>query len=305
MYVTQTMPLLHREGLLKLINDGVENVPATWNKICPNTIKSRQAYEEIQTWAGLGFFQNMDEAFGITYDNVVPRYTKRYYPIIRTLGVKHSKQSAQKDLYSFVKAQAPLLSQSAVATMNFLACNVLNLGFSSTTMASPDGVALFSASHTLVGSQTDSNLITQSLSGTSLENALQIAMAHKGDRGIPKYYQGGFKLAVGPGLAGLATRSVKSVQLAGTNDNDTNEFVSGMIKEIIVDQMLGFDNTSLANYWYLIPAAPQDNPLFYMEVSPMAVETDYEIDYQVTKFAASFECLFDNLGWRGLVASQV
>jgi hypothetical protein len=306
MYTTRSAPLVHREGLLKLINDGIENVPATWKDIAPNTIKSKQAYEELLTHSGLGFFQNMDEAEGVTYDQVQTAYTKRYTPIIRTLGVKHTRQSRQKDLYGFVKAQAPMLSEAAVATLNLLSCNVLNLGFGGGT-TSPDGQALFSTAHPLPGvGTTDSNLLTQALSGLALENALQVAMSHKGDRGIPKYYRGGFHLVVGPSLAGIANRAVNSVQLQGTSDNDTNSFVRGMIKKApIVDQLVGFELPSMANNWYLLPAAPKDNPIFYMEVQPMMVDTDFDVDFLVTKYVASFECLFDVMNWRGTVGSQL
>lgn len=303
MYMTNTMPLIHREGLLKLINDGIEKIPPTWKEIVPNVIKTKQAFEEIQTHAGLGFFQAMDEAEGVTYDAVQPRYTKRYVPIIRTLGVKHTRQSLQKDLYGFVKAQAPLLAESAVATMNLLAANIYNLGFGGGT-TSPDGQPLFSAAHPLAnGYPSESNLINQALSGTSLENALQIAMSHKGDRGIPKYYRGGFKLLVGPGLAGVATRAVESMGLQGTSDNDTNAFIKGMVKGVVVDQLVGFGQPVLSQNWFLLPADAKDNGAFCLEVQGLQTDTDYDMDYQVTKFAASFEVVFDVFGWRGMVGS--
>ncbi len=303
MYMQSTMPLIHREGLLKLINDGIDKIPATWKELVPNVIKSKQSFEEIQTHAGLGFFQTMDEAEGVSYDAVVPRYTKRYTPVIRTLGIKHSRQSAQKDLYGFVKSQAPMLAESAVATMNLLAANIYNLGFGGGT-TSPDGVALFSTAHPLAnGLPNESNLITQALSGLSLENALQIAMSHKGERGIPKYYRGGFKLAVGPGLAGIATRAVESVGLQGTSDNDTNAFVKGMVKGVIVDQLIGFGQPVLSQNWFLLPADAKDNQAFCLEAQGVSTDTDYDMDYQVTKFAASFEVVFDVLGWRGFVGS--
>jgi len=304
-YTTAVMPLIHREGLLKLINDGIMNVPATFKSIVPNTINSRQAYEQIQTHAGLGLFQNFNEAEGVSYDSIVPRFTKTYTPILRSLGLKHTKQSAQKDLYSFIKTFAPMISESAVATRNLLACNVLNLGFSSTTMASPDGVALFSASHPIIQyGTTSSNYGTDSLSGLALESAIQTVRDTKTDRGLPKYYRGGFNLVVGPLNEGIAHRAVKSVGLQGTANNDTNTYVSSNIKEIIPDQMVGFNMSSAAYKWFLVPVSAQDNPLVEISVAAMSTDTDYDIDFQTTKFVASFETLYDCLGWRGLYGSN-
>ena len=306
MLTTNVMPLIHREGLLKLINDGIEQVPQTYRKIVPNTITSKQAYEQIQTWSGFGFFQPMTEAQGVTYDSVIPGYTKTYTPVIRTLGVKHTRQSLQKDLYGFVKSMAPLLAKSAVATKNLLAANILNLGFSAATMASPDGAALFSASHPIKqNGTTQSNLGADALSGLALEAAIQSVYAQKGDRGIPKYFTGGLKLVVGPALYGLATRAVESSGLQGTSDNDTNKFVSGAIREIVMEQFIGFGSTTMDYYWFLLPADSSENPLIEIEVQGLKTDTDYDMDFQATKFAASFECVFDNLGWRGLYASQV
>lgn len=303
---TQTMNLIHREGLWKLINDGIEGQSATWQQIVPNVVKTKQAYEEIQTHAGLGFFQNFSETQGVTYDTPVPRFTKRYTPIIRTLGVKHTKQTAQKDLYGFVKKLGPMVADSAVATLNLLAANVLNNGFSSTLMPSPDGAALFSASHTIIQNGTvDSNLGSTALSGLALETAIQAVMNQKTDRGIPRYFNGGFNLIVGPSLAGIATRAVESVGLQGTTDNDTNSFVRGSIRKIVVDPLIGFGGNGTQYSWFLVPADAKSNPLFKMDVVGLETATDYDIDHMVNKYVASFETLFDNLGWRGLYGAQV
>lgn len=304
MVSTQTMQLIHREGLWKLINDGIENINATWSQIVPNTIKSKQAYEEIQTHAGLGFFQAFTESNGVTYDTPVPRFTKRYIPVIRTLGVKHTKQAEQKDLYGFIKKLGPMMADSAVATLNLLAANVLNLGFS--TMTSPDGQPLFSASHPLIqNGSVDSNLGSAALSGLALEAAIQNIMNQKTDRGIPRYFMGGFKLVVNPALAGVATRAVESVGLQGTADNDTNAFVRGSIRSRVVDPLIGFGGNGTQYSWFLIPAEAKDSPLFRMDVQPLTTDTDYDIDHMVYKYVASFETLFDNFGWRGLYGSQV
>lgn len=301
------MPLIHREGLLKLINDGIKEIPATYSKIAPTTVTSKQAFEEIQTHGGLGLFQNFNEAEGVAYDAIVPRFSKRYTPILRSLGVKYTKQSQQKDLYGFIKSIAPMMADSAVATLNLLACNVLNFGFSSTLMAAPDGQALFSSSHPIAQgtSTTDSNYVTDTLSGLALENAIQQVRQVKGDRGIPKYFRGGFNLVVGPLNEGIAIRSVRSFGLQGTSDNDTNSFVNSSIKEIVVDQFIGYNMSGASYRWFLIPSDAKDNPIFQLQVQGIETDMDKDIDGQSIKMVATFETLFDVLGWRGTLGSYV
>jgi len=306
MYTTQADVLLHREGLLKVINDGIENVPATSKEIAPNSIKSRQLYDQIQTHAGLGLFQNFDETEGVTFDAITPRFSKTYYSVNRSLGIKYSETALNMDLYGFVKSQGALLAKSAVATENYLAAQVLNLGFGG-GQTSPDGSNLFATGHSLSVQSpvaTSSNLITQGMSGISLENALQVGMSHLGDRGIPKYFNGGFKLVVGPLNAGVAERSAKSSGLQGTNDNDTNSFVHGMISKVVVDQMIGYASTSLQYNWFLLPTDASENPIVRIETAPITVDHDFDIEYQAHKFVATFMVIYDVFGWRGLVGSQ-
>jgi hypothetical protein len=284
---------------MALINDGVEQIPSTWKDITSKVIDSKQIFEVALTHSGLGLFQNMNEVDGVTFDAAISRYTKSYWPIIRTLGVKYSKQSRQKDLYGFVKSMAPMLAEAAAATMNLLVCNVLNGGFSGGSITSPDGQPLFSAAHPLLNGSTYSNLGTSALGGLALEDAIQNVNGVLGDRGIPKYFRGGFNLVVGPFNEGIAHRSVKSEGLQGTFDNDTNSWIGGSIKKIVVDPMIGFGQTSMQHSWFLLPAEQDKNPIFWMQVQGLQVDNDKDIRYGEIMFVADFEGLADCMGWRG------
>jgi len=302
--VTQEQILLYREGLLKVIQDGIKDTPNTAARISSKVIGSRQVYEEIVTQSGLGFFQNMDEVEGVTFDSTVPRFTKRYTPIVRTLGVKWSKQSKQKDLYGFVKSFGKQLADAAVATRNLLACNTLTLGFSGGGVLSPDGVAVFASNHPLMTGATQSNLGTLALSGSSLEDAIQQVLGQVGDRGIPAYFPGGFNLVVGPPNAGIARRAARSEGLQGTADNDTGEFNTDMIKSIIVDQMIGFGQSGLTDAWFLVPADDDRNPIFCLRVQDVETAADTDIVYQEAMFVSDFEEVWDVFGYRGMFGTN-
>ena len=198
-----------------------------------------------------------------------------------------------------------MLAEAAVATRNLLAANLLSNGFSSSGTVTPDGVSQFNSAHPLKTGGTFSNVTTNALTGPNLEAGIQSVRSQVGDRGIPKYYRGGFRLVVGSGLAGRAHRVARSAGLAGTADNDTNSWISGNIKEIVEDPMLDFGSSTLSENWHLIPANSKDSPFINVEVQGLETDNDYDMDHQMYKMAANFECVYDTLGWRGTYGANL
>ena len=136
MYATPMEIALHREGLLMVINDGVKKAPSTHAVFTGGkVINSKQAYEEAVRHAGLGTFLQREEAGQIQYDSPVMRGTVRWYPIIRSLGIKWSTQSKNKDLYGFVESNGKMLADSAIMTMKAWRCTMPRSRGSSTIWA--------------------------------------------------------------------------------------------------------------------------------------------------------------------------
>lgn len=123
----------------------------------------------------------------------------------------------------------------------------------------PDSVRLFSASHTLPGGVTFSNLINDgtnnnaSLSRDAIVKSIALARRFQGAGGINR----GFELdtlVVGPDLADLADRIINSDKVSGSANNDTN----GSLKriKIVVWSRLSSTGTGTdtSDYWFMANA---------------------------------------------------
>ena len=305
MQLTQQYLDLYSLRFLDLLNLGIGDIPKTWNAIVPTVIQSRKAYEEIMAHSGLGLLQTMNEGASVTYDAMRVRGKKRFTPIIRTLGVKWTKQSETKDVNGFIKQIGPQLGRSVTASMNLWAANLLTLGSTTRGVKDLDGTALISSSHKVgTTGATASNLISQPLSALALENAIATAKAAPNETGLPfRYYAGGFNLVVPTGLEAVAQRVAQSMKLAGTNDNDENIYNRSMIKNVHCEQLLGFNESALANNWYLVPVSANENPFIYLEVQAPQTTIAPDPDHLGMKMITDMECLFEAKDWRGVVGS--
>lgn len=141
------------------------------------------------------------------------------------LGVSISEEMVDDVKFDLIAQMMAMLGRSARESQEILAMNVINNGFSTTTTA--DGVALFSASHTLPSGLTYRNTLstTADLSPTSLNQAMaDMETQTIGDSGI-KYMLKPRILLVGPQLKRYAREIVGSPAKADTADNNLNAFL--------------------------------------------------------------------------------
>ena len=198
-----------------------------------------------------------------------------------------------------------MLADSAIMTMNLMAANFFaNLAFPGGSSLSPDGQSIFSAAHPGVGTLTQSNLGTSPISYLALEDAIQQIKGQKGDRGLPRYNMGGWDLICTTANEGATTRAVNSKQIAGTNANDTAEFVSGRINRITADPFIGIDDATLLDIWMLVPSAKDENPFAYLSAESVRTTGWYDGESDVTKFSAHMEGVMMTSGWMGTFGSN-
>lgn len=160
-----------------------------------------------------------------------------------------------------------------------------------------DGVAQFSALHTITGGQTVSNLATTALSVAAVETAIQALMNQKTYQGAPWVYSGEWDLIVPPGLAMLAKRIAESTLLQGTTNNDKNvagNYLNVIINPYFVDQ----------SDWFLKPSQKSYNPLTRIKRLPFETFNDSgDGGSMITTFHEEWVDAFFN--WRGTYGSQV
>lgn len=303
---TQQDLLAYRVGLYGYFNLGLEEQVDTTGIYVGKQIKSKQAFEQFRYHAGPGLFPVRNEGERVFIDDVPKRYTFTVTPIIHSLGLAHTNEAEYKDLYNFIRQQGGWLAKSAVATKNLMAADTfMNKAFPGGTTLGGDGVTLFSSSHTTTSATVQSNYGTSAMSTFALEDAIQQINDQRSDRDLlPTHVEGGFKLVTGPRIEALTHRVVKSTQIAGSNANDTNDWLSGRIKQIRVDKFINYGMTTMQNAWALIPAMDKENPLIELFIKDYSFVADELKRTNSIAFYAHFENLFAAPYWRGCFGSK-
>jgi len=238
------------------------------------TESSERSFEEETKLSGFSAAPVKNEGSAIAYDNAQEAWTARYNHETIALGFSITEEAIEDNLYDSLSARyTKALARAMAYTKQTKAAAVLNNGFDS-DYPGGDGVALFSASHPLVGGGTNSNIPSTpaDLNETSLEAAVIQIAAWTDERGLliaakPK------KLVVPPSLMFVATRLLETELRVSTADNDINAIKSnGAIPEgYTVNHFLTDPDA-----WFLTTDVP--NGLKHFVRTPMAQNMDGDFD---------------------------
>jgi hypothetical protein len=238
------------------------------------TESSERSFEEETKLSGFSAAPVKNEGSAIAYDNAQEAWTARYNHETIALGFSITEEAIEDNLYDSLSARyTKALARAMAYTKQTKAAAILNNGFD-TDYPGGDGVALFSASHPLVGGGTNSNIPSTAadLNETSLEAAVIQIAAWTDERGLliaakPK------KLVVPPSLMFVATRLLETELRVSTADNDINAIKSnGSIPEgYTVNHFLTDPDA-----WFLTTDVP--NGLKHFVRTPMAQNMDGDFD---------------------------
>jgi hypothetical protein len=238
------------------------------------TESSERSFEEETKLSGFSAAPVKNEGSAIAYDNAQEAWTARYNHETIALGFSITEEAIEDNLYDSLSARyTKALARAMAYTKQTKAAAVLNNGFD-TDYPGGDGVALFSASHPLVGGGVNSNIpaTAADLNETSLEAAVIQIAAWTDERGLliaakPK------KLVVPPSLMFVATRLLETELRVGTADNDINALkTNGSIPEgYTVNHFLTDPDA-----WFLTTDVP--NGLKHFVRTPMAQNMDGDFD---------------------------
>jgi hypothetical protein len=238
------------------------------------TESSERSFEEETKLSGFSAAPVKNEGSAIAYDNAQEAWTARYNHETIALGFSITEEAVEDNLYDSLSARyTKALARAMAYTKQTKAAAVLNNGFD-TDYPGGDGVALFSASHPLVGGGTNSNIPSTpaDLNETSLEAAVIQIAAWTDERGLliaakPK------KLVVPPSLMFVATRLLETELRVSTADNDINAIKSnGAIPEgYTVNHFLTDPDA-----WFLTTDVP--NGLKHFVRTPLAQSMDGDFD---------------------------
>lgn len=251
---------------------------------------SDMAFEEEVGISGMGLAQMKTEGAGIAYDEMRQGFTTRYTHATYALGFMITREAYEDGLavtQSLRKAQA--LAFSMRQTKETLAALVINRAFTS-TYAGGDGKELCATDHPNVAGGTWANelAVAADLSEAALEQMCINIGNLTNDRGL-KIAIRPQKLLIPPDLEFEAARILKSINQAGTTNNDINairvlgKFPGG----VIVNHYL-----TDTDAFFILTDCPDGLKYFERKADSFAEDNDWETE--VAKFKSSFRASW---GW--------
>lgn len=286
-------PLLARVGLLARVKQYNDKIQKYWPELVGETFNTKQSFEEMLLEGDFGMAPIVDETDPVAYDDFQTPYSKRYYPLMRSIGFQVSKQAKYTDLYGVVAKPARKLALAMNKTKEQKVANVF-INATSTTgqYAGPDGKAFIATDHPLAsGVGTNRPATDISFGSLAAAQGIQELGLTKSHRGDPSPVTGPF-MFVGPyNLMDQAHRVFESQLRAETDHNDKN-IVGSMVKRVHINPFFTFTAS-----WFLIDI--EMNPVFMLDRIPLGTDEDYDIDHKVHKFTIEEEYEANYKDWRG------
>lgn len=264
---------------------------------------SKRAFEEDAGITGFGYAPAKPEGSPYAYDNATQTYLTRYTMITYALGFQVTQEAKEDNTaIDMVNTFMPLLKDAMYTTINQVAANVLNNGFTTTTLTG-DGVALFSASHpTRAGNQSNIAATPADLSYTACQDLITLIKGTKDDRGKPAPLMPQ-KLVIPYQLWNTATSILQTAGAPGTGNNDTNVllaygglFPDGFVENHYLTSAVSWyiktDARNGMKFFNRVPMQMEDVPQTVSDAGDLAVRSR-------TRFAAgvsNWRSCFANIG---------
>jgi phage major head subunit gpT-like protein len=280
-------------GFREIYFERFNRYPDEYTKIVNVQDMDRQ-YIDDSDLSGFGTVPEKTEGVGISYDDPIQGYDKRYTASTYALGFRVTREMWEDDLYGKMKKMPKALGASMRYTIEVDGANLYNRAFNS-SYTGGDGIELCSTVHPLTGGGTEQNELTTAadLSETSLEQALIDIAATTDDRGLTLALKPR-KLLVSPTNWVLASKLLKSTQEPGSAQNAINPFM-GMF-ELVVNHYM----TAGSDDWFILCDDHQVNFIFRSRPN---FEQDNDFDTEDAKFKARARWVTGFSGFRGIFGS--
>ena len=270
-------------GLRIVYGDTYKQYPEEYSKVF-EVDTSTKPFEEDLRLAGLGEVPEKPEGQSVTYDMIDQGETHRYTHATFGLGFAVPRELLEDDQYRKIKQMPKALARSVRHSVEQLAADVLNSGFSGSSGI--DGKGLFDTAHPTVSGGTYQNKPTTAsdLTVTSLEQAFIDIATYIDERGlkimaIPKL------LVVHPADRFNAEVVLKPSQIPGTANNDVNPMY----------QALGFTTMHWLtdpDAWFVVTDVPNGLTFFWRRRPEFTRDNDF--DSEIAKFKTTYRC---SVGW--------
>ena len=230
----------------------------------------------------------------VDYDSILQLYDKRFVHLTYAKGFQASEEATADDIDGIINQAAPALGRAAQTSIETLAWNVFNNGFS--TEQSPDGVSIFNNAHPLVGGGAFNNLISGDLANSTLEAAVTQFDTMTDERGLPVELSP--TMLVYPSQLRFQASVVLQSQLRpGTANNDINAVNNLGLVQVMSKYLTDDDN------WFVGAPPSMSKLLFYWREEP---RTDHVLDFDTgnSKSKMTYRASVGAADWRGWVGGQ-
>ena len=300
-HVSTNFGKLLEPGLRKIFFETYDEVPEQYSKIF-NVLTSNSATETDHGMGAFGDWEEREsETSAVSYAKIKDGGDVTYKHKAFTKGFMIGRELYDDEKYGQMKKMAKALARAGRAKVERDAISVLLKGFSTTEgFKGRDQKPLFHNAHDLVDSEeTCSNMMTEELSEASLKKAIQM-MASQLDEAGNLIQMKATKLIVPPALEDTAIRLLKSTQLPGTNNNDTNAYLNDRM-EIVVMDYLGEIAGGSDKAWFVQDGSRHELNFFWRVKPEFKNEEDF--DTFVAKYRGYMRYSYGFSDWRGMVGS--
>ena len=302
-HVSENFSKLLYPGLRKIFFETYDELPEQFSKIF-NVETSNSATE---TDHGMGAFgdwtERTSELDTVAYAKISDGGEVTYRHKAFTKGFMIGRELYDDEKYGQMKKMAKALARAGRAKVEKDAITVLTNGFKggTNTIKGRDNLTLFHDKHTLVDSaKTCSNMLTGVLNEENLKLGMKMMRSQLDEAGNLIQMKA-TKLIVPPVLEDTARRLLHSTQVAGTQLNDTNEYLKDSGISIEVMDYLGAEAGGSDTAWYLQDGARHELNFFW-RVKPEFKDSE-EFDNFVAKYRGYMRYSFGFSDWRGMVGS--
>lgn len=241
-----------------VVGSTLKELAAKWRKVY-RVESSDRKFERRVSKAMFTTVPEKGEGQDYSTELIDQGYTKDFTALEFGLAFEVTETAEEDDEYGFLKDYASGLARAARVAEETYAARQHN---NHTTETTPDALAIYHASHTLVKGGTASNIVNADLSRSALETALTLIRTDgKSDEGHFMEPPDGFILEVPPALEFLADRIVNSTGLPGSADNDRNPIKARYSIDVLVNPY--FSDT---DSWRLVAKNKMHGLLSYTRV---------------------------------------
>lgn len=232
---------------------------------------SRRSFEEDVGFTGFATAPLKQEGANFQFDTATQTYITRYNMYVYAYGFQVTQEAKEDNMaFNMLEQFMPALKESLQNTRNSISANVLNNGYTDSSLTG-EGVPLLSASHTTrAGLQSNILPVPADLTYTSLIDLVTLVMKTRDDRGKVASLTAE-KLILPVELWNVGTAILETAGQPGVTNNDTNAilafgglFGQGMcVNHFLTDPDAFFVKTNARNglkYFDRIPISLEDVP---------------------------------------------